>query len=221
MITTKFLVFLLIGTLAMLIPLILSGRVYAIKTYKCVIVALCLTLVGTAGTYIMGLVENQFRFGSRSFYGAVFLIPIIFAALCFLIRVPYGKLMDMSAPSVCIMLVLMRVLCLLEGCCGGRVLFTVGKGVEIRFPSQIIELITAAIIFALLMYMIYKKSFVGKIYAWYMILYGASRFVLNFMRADLVPFVWVMPAGHFWSLICLLAGVLWLVCLKKKQNKIS
>ena len=219
MITAKFVIFLSIGTLAMLIPLLLCGRVYKIKVFKCVIAALCLTLVGTAGTYVMGLVENDFRFGSRSFYGAVFLIPIVFVAIAPMLRIPYGKLMDMSAPSVSIMLILMKALCLLEGCCGGCELYVTSAGKSVCFPSQIIELLNAAIIFAVLMYMIYKKRSMGKIYAWYMVIYGISRFVLNFFRADLASFVWILPAGHFWSLISLAAGALWLVCLAKKESK--
>lgn len=219
MISTKFIVFLIIGTLTMLIPLLICSRWKNVSAYKAIIVALVLTVVGTAGTYLLGLLENQFQFGSRSFYGAVYMIPAVFPVIAVLLRIRYGDLMDMSAPSVCAMLVLMKALCLLEGCCGGIVMWVTGDAAEVVFPSQIVELVNALILFGVLLHMAQKTEHRGTVYPWFLVLYGVSRFLLNFFRADLTGFVWFIPAGHLWSMVAVLTGALWIKKSKARKHE--
>ena len=47
-----------------------------------------------------------------------------------------------------------------------------------------------------------------------MIIYGICRFALNFMRADLSIFLLGMPAGHFWSVVSVIVGAVWLYKLR-------
>lgn len=214
----KFIIFLTIGTLAMLIPLSICSKWFEIRIDKTIAIALFLTVIGTTGTYLMGFFENQFRFGNRSFYGAVFLIPVVFILLSRIMRINYGKLMDMSAPAVCTMLVLMKVLCAMEGCCGGCALFKDRNGVMYLFPSQIIELLAALILLWILMRLIGRGAFAERIYPCFMVLYGISRFILNTFRAGITPFFWILPAGHFWSLLSTLVGVAWVYSLTKTMK---
>lgn len=216
MLTPQFLVYLSLGTLAMLVPLLICASWYGIKPYKCVIIAIMLTVVGTSGTYLFGFIENQFRFGSRSFYGAVFLIPVIFGLAARLLRVSYGDLMDLSAPAVCVMLVLMKVLCKIEGCCGGRELFVTAEGISVFFPSQIVELVNALILSAVLLVMSRKERFRGRIYPWYLVIYGCTRFVLNIFREAWATKEMLLPFGNIWSLVAILIGVVWLIAAQRK-----
>jgi prolipoprotein diacylglyceryltransferase len=110
------------------------------------------------------------------------------------------------------MLVLMKALCVLEGCCKGRILFE-----NVRFPSQIAELVNALILLVILMYLSHKKENRGKIYPMYLLTYGVSRFVLNFFR-DVWAETW-MPMGTLWSILAMVIGGGILVYLKKKNEK--
>lgn len=211
MFTPKFMIFLLLGTLAMLIPICIQAKWYGVKWWKTIVIALLLTVSGTLGTYLWFFVENG-RFGGRSFYGAVFIVPVLFILVSLVFRIPYGKLMDLCAPAECIMLVLMKALCVLEGCCKGRILFE-----NVRFPSQIAELVNALILLVILMYLSHKKENRGKIYPMYLLIYGASRFVLNFFR-DVWAETW-MPMGTLWSILAMVIGGGILVYLKKKNEK--
>jgi prolipoprotein diacylglyceryltransferase len=204
-------IFLLLGTLAMLIPICIQAKWYGVKWWKTIVIALLLTVSGTLGTYLWFFVENG-RFGGRSFYGAVFIVPVLFILVSWVFRIPYGKLMDLCAPAECIMLVLMKALCVLEGCCKGRILFE-----NVRFPSQIAELVNALILLVILMYLSHKKENRGKIYPMYLLIYGASRFVLNFFR-DVWAETW-MPMGTLWSILAMVIGGGMLVYLKKKNEK--
>lgn len=208
---------LLAGTFAMFIIILILMKRYQIKTWKSLPIALLLTVVGTIGTYIWFFVESC-RFGGRSYYGAVFFVPIVFILIARLFKIPYGELMDFCAPSECVMLAIMKYQCFVDGCCGGRVLYTYEEGRKIYFPSQIAELINAIIIMAILIKLGVGCEHKGKIYPIYLILYGVTRFILNFFRKDLDVFFAGLPAGNVWSILSVAIGIIWLIVLKRKNK---
>lgn len=201
----------------MLVPILLQARWYNIPWWKGVVTAVLLTISGTIGTYLLFFVENHW-IGGTSFYGAVFIVPVLFLLIFRLIRVPYGALTDLCAPAECIMLAIMKIQCLLGGCCGGKTI-CFSSGVQIQFPSQIVELVNALAIFAILFWLSRKKQYRGSLYGWYMVLYGITRFVLNFLRADTSVFAMGLSAGAFWSVWAVLigAGVLLVWHFRRKQ----
>lgn len=205
----KTIIALSVGTCAMLTLMLIIGVKYRLKLWKCIPIALILTITGTIGTYIWFFVENSW-FGGRSYYGAVFIVPIAFIALAKLMRVSYGDLMDLCAPAECVMLAIMKLQCLIDGCCGGRVLYTTAEGIEVVFPSQIVELANAFLLMLVLMIMAFLPKFRGKIYPWYLVLYGATRFVLNWFRAESTPIMAGLTPGCLWSLVAIFFGILWL-----------
>ena len=205
--------FLLIGTVAMSIPILLLCKPYKIAWWKGIILTILLTIVGALGTYLMFYIENGYT-GGISFYGAVFLVPVGFSIIALILRIPYGRIMDLCAVGECIMLALMKVNCMLGGCCGGRILFLTAAGNEIRFPSRLLELIVALFIFAILLRWAWKQQRTGELYAWYLCIYGATRFVLNIFREEWVTRQMLLPYGNIWSLVAVAIGVLWLCGLR-------
>lgn len=212
---------LLIGTLGMMVPMFFQSRKYAIKLWKIVPIAFVLTITGTLGTYLWFLLEN-FEFGGRSFYGAVFFVPVAFILLAYIIRIPYGQLMDLCAPAECIMLSIMKIKCMIDGCCIGRPLFINEAGELVRFPSQAVELAVAYILAWALLMMSFREGFKGKVFAWYMILYGATRFVLNFFRDEWARYDGgIIPLGTVWSVVSIIVGVLWIIIYNKHKNNLK
>ena len=218
MLTPKFLIFLAIGTLCMLIPMMFIGHWYRIRKWKIVISVLLLTASGVFGTYFWYFVEN-FEIAGRSFYGAVFIVPLFFFIVGKILRSPYGQILDLCAPAECVMLVLMKALCFIEGCCGGRVLWVNASGNEIVFPSQLAELLNAVLVFVLLMILAYRKKNQGMLYPWYLVIYGASRFILNFFRQEWVTTQHFVPLGTVWSVLAFAIGISILFFHKKQTNK--
>ena len=217
MISSKFLIVLALGTLSMLIPMLILGKWYHIRKIKIVIAALLLTISGVFGTYFWYVVEN-FVIGGRSFYGAVFIVPLLFLLIAKILRVPYAHLLDLCAPAECVMLVLMKILCLTEGCCGGRVLWVDANGTEVIFPSQLAELMSAFVVFTVLMILAYREKNRGMIYPWYLVLYGATRFTLNFFREEWVTTSHFVPLGTIWSVIAFIIGMGILLFYKKRKS---
>ena len=218
MINSKFLIFLALGTLSMSIPMLIIGKWYRIRKSKIAIAAVLLTISGVLGTYIWYFVENL-ELGGRSFYGAVFIVPVLFLFVAKLLKIPYGQLMDLCAPAECIMLVLMKTLCFMENCCAGRVLWTKADGTDVIFPSQLAELSAALLVVAILMILAYREKNKGTIYPWYLVLYGATRFILNFFRKEWVTTELFVPMGTIWSVISFAIGVGILIFRKRQLRK--
>ena len=221
--SVKMVLFLLIGTILMGVPIVLIAKAYRIKIRKAIAVTALLTVSGYTGTLLMFYIENH-CFGGVSFYGAVLFVPIAFIFVADLLKVTYNTAMDFCAVGECIMLALMKVQCFLHGCCQGRDLFVLTDGTVISFPSRLMESIVAVVLFVLLFVWAIKRKNQGKLYGWYLILYGCARFVLNFMRKEYVTTDMVIPFGHLWSLVAIGLGVFWLtrICKEKKlQEKVD
>lgn len=213
MTSTNLLLVLGIGTVVMLIPIIMQSRWKEIPLWKSVIVTLLLTVTGTVGIYVWFYVENL-EWGGRSFFGAVFLVPLVCIFAAKILRINYGVLTDISAPAGCAMLALMKLKCYMDGCCRGIRLYRDEMGVAHFFPSQLVELVNALVLCGILLKLSHSKKQVGRVYGWFFILYGSTRFFLNFFRSGTTPFVWVLPAGNVWGLVSILLGVCWLKKVK-------
>lgn len=107
------------------------------------------------------------------------------------------------------MLAILKMQCAVNGCCVGILLTITADGTYIRFPSQIIELLNALVLMVILLWLIRKGTWQGRIYPIYMLLYGITRFILNLLR-DTKPFLLGLPAGNFWSLVAIVIALIWL-----------
>ena len=211
-------IFLIIGTVLMGVPIGFAAKKYEIPLWRGVIATALLTVTGTLGTLIMYALENG-KWGGISFYGAVFLVPVVFLAVAPMLRIPYRELTDLCAIGECIMLALMKVHCLINTCCRGRILFTTAEGTAVRFPSREAELVLGLIIFTILLCWALKGKNRGELYAWYLLIYGCCRFVLNIFRQAWVDKVMLLPFGNIWSIVAVAAGLIWLLVLRRQKTR--
>ena len=201
------------GTAAMFILMILRRKHYPqIGIWKMFAVSVLLTVSGVAGAMLMHFIESG-SFSGTSFFGSVLFIPV-FMTPVMLMRIPYKIIMDLCAPSVSLMLAFMKFDCLISGCCIGKYLPSLG----FQIPSQIVEMVVALIIVAVLLKIETETEYKGSLYGWYFVIYGLTRFVLNWFRYGVKPFVWILPAGNFWSIISVVSGIIWLLIIKKKNT---
>ena len=212
----RVLLYVAIGTIFMFIPILVQSISYKIKIWKSVIVAILLAITGTVSTYLMFLIENRF-FGGISFYGAVFFVPLFFIPIALILKENYFLLTDLCAPAECAMLVIMKIQCLMAGCCRGVILYTNAEGTEVRFPSPIAEMINAIILCIALLILARKISNRGIIYPLYLILYGVSRFILNIGREEFFITEKFLPMGSIWSIVAVIVGIIWIFVFKKHK----
>ena len=113
-------------------------------------------------------------------------------------RLPFWKVLDAFAPGVAIGQAVGRQGCFAAGCCWGHptdapwgVAFGeeahritgVPTGVHLH-PTQLLESAAALLIFALLYWLHGRKRFDGQVIATYAVLYGLTRFTIEFFRDD-------------------------------------
>ena len=212
-----FTLFLIAGMALMIICMCWANHIsYQFPIWKLIVSGVVLTAIGLLGAHIMSWIESG-NWTGRSFYGAVFLTPILLWPLSMILKMNYGRLMDLSAPAECIMLALLKVKCVIDGCCIGRI-FNIHGG-SYRFPSQFVECCIAVVLMIVLVLMIKQQRFEGRVFQSYLVLYGIIRFVLNLFR-ETTPWIGPFAAGNFWSLVSIAIGVISIILLKQHQKKV-
>lgn len=202
-----------LGGVAMFLSMLLRKKQFPhVAVWKMAIVALLLLITGVGGSMILAYIELG-EFGGTSFYGAIFLVPLLMAP-AMLMKMNYKDILNLAAPAECAMLFVMRFDCLDKGCCFGKYLPKLG----FQFPSQIAEMVVGITIMIVLIQM-HKKDRQVQLYPWYMILYGICRSVLQCFRyGGLEPWILGLSQGHLWSLISIVVGTVWLLLSKARKS---
>lgn len=210
----------LIGVVILsLITNFIVNKVYNINKLKLIIFTLISPIIGVISTCIMSYIESG-SFKGTSFYGAIFLMPIYVLIFSLLFKIKFNKLINLTAFLGMITSFILKIRCFNYGCCGGRKvnIFIEFKG-YLTFPSQLVEMIFALLVFICLCIFLYKKKDRKDLYPIMMIIYGIGRFILNSYRF-VMPLFSFMAWGHIWSLVSVIIGIIWLIILKKKEQKV-
>ncbi len=154
---------------------------------------------------------------------------------------PLWKVADVAAPSLALAHSIGRLGCTAAGCCYGRpvpsaedvsvgihftedfpffyIVFPQGavapQGIPL-YPTQIMEAVGNFIIFLILLFLFRRKRFDGEVFAFYMFLYGAERFALEFYRGVTPP---IPGLGLTWNqvatLLMIIAAIVLYFVLRK------
>lgn len=180
------------------------NRQLHLDRWKIITFSLIIVPIGLFCGKLMRLVEAG-TWEGMSFYGAVLFAPVPMVLAGLMMKIRPADMLELCAPAGCVALVFMKIQCKITGCCAGKILRYQSNGRPVRFPSQIVEMICGIVLLFAIMIMIQSGKQRGYIYAWFLFLYGSSRFLLNLFR-DTEPFVLGMSAGCFWSIIAVLIG---------------
>ncbi len=205
-------------TVVMCAIMLLQMKWYKIPLWKSTVSSVLLMAAGLSGAMLMYYVENG-SFGGRSLFGSIFLTPIVFLPVAWILKIKYVELLDICAPNICMTLAVTKVQCMVDRCCIGRILYQNESYIYIRFPSQLVEMAVFLLLMVALLVMCKFKRFRGVVYPWFLVLYSIPRFVLSYMRELVAPFCLGLPAGAFWSVCALLLGAVWLIMIAQKKDK--
>lgn len=203
-----------------------QNRFYRITIWKLIISLSAMMLAGLFGISLWYYIEYGI-WGGKSFFGSIFVAPIAVFVFSKIFHISTEALMDMAGPSCAAFLALIKINCFFHGCCEGIVLKMAGDGTAIRFPSQIIEGVNGAVICVVLLLLQRKEQCRGRLAPMFLMMYGCTRFILNFFRDhlwSLDPFEKLglfVPRGHLWAFVCIVWGLVWYVILHHKGNKIK
>jgi phosphatidylglycerol:prolipoprotein diacylglycerol transferase len=180
-------------------------------------------------------IVNLFR-SAGVFYGG--LIAAVAVALWYLRRhrMPVWTVTDVFAPGIALGHIVGRLGCLFAGCCFGRpttmpwgITFhsefaaqNVGTTLGIPLhPTQLYEAGAEALILAVLLLTEKKgRPFPGRTFWTYMLLYGISRFIIEFYRGDsrgAIDFLWMsLSTSQFVSVFIVPVSLVMLFVLKRQ-----
>lgn len=202
---------------------IYQNRFYMIPIWKLITAIVCMMLSGLLGISLLYYVEYGI-WGGKSFFGCILMTPIVILFVSKMLKVPTNDLMDIAGPICAAFLAIIKINCLDAGCCEGIVLKMAADGTAIRFPSQIIEGVNGAVICIVLLFLQRKEHYRGRLAPIFLMMYGCTRFILNFFRDhlwSLDPFEKLglfIPRGHLWAFACIVWGLVWYVVLHRKGN---
>jgi len=135
---------------------------------------------------------------------------------------------DVLLPGVAAAQALGRVGCFLAGCCYGKptashfgVVFPQGNFAPAGIPLWPTQLFSAAgdlLIALFLLYIDRRPHRTGHLAAWYLLLYGVGRFLIEFLRNDYRGSVGALSASQFISLFAVAAGLAIAFLLRKKED---
>ena len=139
-------------------------------------------------------------------------------------KLPFFSLTDYFIPALVLGHAFGRIGCFFAGCCYGMqcdtpisIVFPTGGAAPAGVPLLPTQLMESAFLFLLCAFLVWrltkKKSF-GTVSGWYMVLYGAWRFTIEFFRSDERGFVGALSTSQFISIFVFLGGVALLLLVK-------
>ena len=172
-------------------------------------------------TFQYGLTPNiNFAFGAffgtgANYFGLLYINPILVAFVCCILGINFFKQLDLVTPAFPLALIIIKFACFCQGCCEGVQwefgLYNHDTGL-VEIPVQLLEAALALLIFFFLMFY-KKKAKEGTIFPVYFIIYSATRFFSEFLRAD-PDVIWKLKAYHLFCLSGVVVGLLELFVIK-------
>lgn len=168
------------------------------------------------------------------FYGGLILAVLVAFWYMRRHRLPLWPTFDVFAPGIALGHAIGRAGCFMAGCCWGHattlpwgVTFTdpftgsyVGTplGVPLH-PTQIYEMLaeTAILLFLLWLERGHGRNFPGRTFWTYILLYGLSRYGIEFFRGDPRGAVWIFSTSQFISVVLVPVSVMMLAWLSSRE----
>ncbi len=160
--------------------------------------------------------------GGMVYYGGLFAVIAGGAFYCYYRGIRFWETADHIIAYAPLGYAIARVGCFLNGCCYGKVtgmpwgvVFPVVDALP-RHPTQLYSSVSALVIFFILRRLkIVRPPFDGYIVAWFLLLYGAYRFIVEFFRVS-DPVLLSLTLAQVTALVFMAAGAVTL--LVKKRN---
>lgn len=194
---------------------------YGFSFSRSTIYAVLDLILGYLLIWVTAWLFGGFKVKGFNFARIVSFVPLYFILLAYVFKESLWKLSDFLAPVGAMFFGTSHFGCIFAGCCHG---YPAGWGLysntakTVCFPSQPIEAVVSLLIGAVLFVMAKKKIQQGRLYIWFMILFGDTRFILEFFRGN--EKIWCgISELAFHSLAAMILGLAALVILKQADER--
>lgn len=199
---------------------------YGITRPKVALAAVLIYVSAYAWMLILFWVESGFKsFGGQNIVRIFIWLPVFTFLYSKLLKINWRSMCDMVAPCLTLNHGIAHIACIFAGCCYG---YETDSPIGIYnanfdkylFPIQLVEAAVALAITGYLIYRIVKNKYqtTGDLYPIMLILFGSTRFVLEFFRDnDKILFGISGLALH--ALLAFVVGAAWLATKKEIDRK--
>lgn len=142
-----------------------------------------------------------FRLGAISTYGVYFFCPVFLLLLARALKKPGREWMDVFALYALPSLFLLRINCLISGCCGGRQIGSTG----LHWPTREAEMVFYGILLLVLLRRERTGAQPGTAFPLLTAAYGAFRFMEEWFRTGTGGSL--LHLAHGWSVLACILGL--------------
>jgi len=161
--------------------------------------------------------------GGLVFYGgavAAFLAGFVYAKRAGL---PIKDTLDLLFPYIALGHAFGRIGCFLNGCCYGRpyngpLAVTFEDGTP-RIPTQLLSAGLLFLLFIFLSMLITRRRFKGQVFCSYVLLYSTGRFLMEFLRGDNPPFLFLLTFSQVISIAAFVIGIFLYLRLSSEKDR--
>lgn len=174
-----------LGAVAVLAGGYILGKDMGLPFFKSILHVAGTVALGYLLLWVTAWVFGGGKVRGLNFVRIVTFIPVPIYLMSRLLKDPFGKVADFIAPLIAVFHGVTHLGCIFPGCCHG---YPSGWGLysndagTICFPIQPIEAVSSLLVAAVLLVMLKKGIQRGKLYAWYLVLFGGTRFLWEFLR---------------------------------------
>ncbi len=208
-----------VGAIGILILTLIRRKRYGFGVIKSIIFTILTVVLGLTGAKLLYIfenfkstLENGVTLGGVSFFGSVYLIPLLMAPLGNLFKLKPKQSLDAVAPAVAVMIGFIRVGCFFNGCCGG---WTTKSG--FTWPTQAMESICDFTLLFILLQMEKEEKLKGWLYPTLITAYSSYRFLIEFLRDTPRGFLG-LANGHWFAIAGMIIGSVWILILIAKRK---
>ncbi len=210
-------VFLAISTVIAWEWLILNKKRLNVNWWQALLVIFLSNFWGVSMLKLFALLEVGFdvsRAANYRLYGIIFFDTIYIFVQGKIFKQKMSDSFDIYGVALILYIILGRLNCLFQRCCVGYLIGSTG----IRWPIREAELLLNAVLLCIFAYKVYKRKTHGEIYPLYMLIYGAFRFAVEFLREEGHTIFGPFHLAHLWSLISVVIGGAILILLRRRQS---
>lgn len=214
----------IIAFAAQMLFLIFYRKKYGLTLWQSIVAVLVIYPASYFWMLVLAWVENGFKnWGANNIVRVYVYAPLICIAAAKLIKLPSRKIIDYVAPSMALQQVIGHSVCPFAGCCQGYAcswgIWNPGSGTRL-FPNQWLECIVSVIIVWYLLRLAKQEKYAGtgRVYAMFLLIFGGTRFFLEFLR-DNEKLILGVSGLALHALFMVLVGTAWLMVLYEKDKK--
>ena len=214
-------IFWFLGAVCVIIGGYFLGKKNGFSFAKSILYVIGAVVIGYLLLWGTSWLFNGGKVNGLNFVRIVTFLPVAIYIMARLYEDKFGVVADFIAPLLALFHGVTHIGCIFPGCCHGYPnqwgIFSNAAG-TVCFPSQPMEAVSSIVISVLLAVLFLKGKQRGRLYAWYLLIFGTTRFLWEFLRDN--DKIWMHVSElAFHALAAAIIGFIALIIIKCHAHK--